>query len=158
MSIEIIEASLEQAALVQRVMRAAFAQYDSSVKPAFPAHRETLADVIAAMRAGGALLAMYDDEPIGSVRYRLYLDKFVIERVAVLPEYQGQGVASLMMEELEAVAAAYGYVRTELCSRLTLPRNIDFYRKRGYDIVTTDAETGKVTMMKWLVEQAIGIR
>lgn len=151
MQIDITEASLAQASVVHRIMRAAFAMYSAESYPPFAAHTETIDDVADAIRAGGAIILWADRQPIGSARYRLCDGVFVIERVSVLPDYQGQGLARLMMNYLEQLALVYGYHQTELCSRTSLERNLKFYRNLGYDVYDVNPHSGRVTMHKDVV-------
>lgn len=151
MQIDITEASLAHASVVHRIMRVAFAAYSPESYPPFAAHSETVDDVANAIRAGGAIIVWADHAPIGSARYRLCDGVFVIERVSVLPEYQGQGVARVMMNYLEQLALIYGYHQTELCSRTSLERNLTFYRKLGYEVYDINPHSGRVTMHKEVV-------
>jgi len=150
MHIDITEATAAEAAIVHHVMQAAFAQYAHDCIPAFAAHFETVEDVAEAMREGGAVLAWLWDDAAGSARYRLLPEHFIIERVSVLPEYQGRGIAGAMMSYLEAVAAGYGYDQVELTTRLSLTKNIALYEKLGYEIVDAEPKTGRVWMTKRL--------
>ena len=158
MTISIEEASPQQAALVHRIMQTAFAEYIGKLNPASPCHTETVGDVAEAIHKGGAILAWLDGVPVGSARYALYADLFYVGRVSVLPEYRGMGIASAMMEHLEAIARDAGYTQIQLGSRLSLPRNIALYQRLGYEIVrreqvSPDADI-QVTMVKRL-EQPI---
>ncbi|MCL4248268.1 MAG: GNAT family N-acetyltransferase [Anaerolineae bacterium] len=150
MNIEITEATAAEAALVHHVMQAAFSQYSQDSFPAFAAHHETVDDVAAAMHQGGAVLAWLWGEAVGSARYRLQPEHFIIERVSVLPEYQGRGIAGAMMSYLETVALSYGYAHVELMTRHSLTKNIALYQRLGYELVETDPATGRVWMTKRL--------
>ncbi|MCA9904573.1 MAG: GNAT family N-acetyltransferase [Anaerolineae bacterium] len=155
MDIEITEATAVEAALVHHVMQAAFAQYSQDCFPAFAAHHESVDDVAAAMRQGGAALAWLWGEAVGSARYRLQSEHFIIERVSVLPEYQGRGIAGAMMSYLETVAASYGYSHVELMTRQSLTKNIALYQRLGYELMETDSATGRVWMTKRLEEDTL---
>jgi GNAT superfamily N-acetyltransferase len=150
MNVEVFPACERQAELIYRIMRAAYAEYEANADAPFAAHDETLEDVRAAVRAGGAVLAHFEGVAIGSARYRFDEDHhFVIERVAVLPGFRGCGAASAMLRALEATALSYGCVTTELCSRLSLPRNLALYERRGYAIEQVDSQ-GRVRLCKRL--------
>ncbi len=150
MHIDITEATAAEAAIVHHVMQAAFSQYTHNCVTPFPAHYETVDDVAAAIHEGGAVLAWLWNEAAGSARYRLLPEHFIIERVSVLPEYQGRGIAGAVMSYLEAVAASYGYSQVELTTRISLTKNIALYQKLGYEMVDTDPATGRVWMTKRL--------
>jgi GNAT superfamily N-acetyltransferase len=156
MTIDVFPAAARHAELVYKIMQAAYAEYAEDVAVPFAAHHETLDDVRAAIAHGGAVLAWYEGVVVGTARYRLESGHFIIERVSVLPGFRGCGVASAMLRTLETTASSYGCTTTELCSRLTLPRNIALYERRGYEIAHA-CETGRVSMIKRLsqAEEAV---
>ncbi len=55
-------------------MQAAFAEYRDTLYPPSSVHTETLADALAMMREGGALLAWIDGQAVGSARYAFRRD------------------------------------------------------------------------------------
>lgn len=149
MTIDVFSAAARHAQLIHNITQAAYAEYTENEALPFAAHHETVDDVRAALAHGGAVLAWYEGAVVGTARYRLDGDHFVIERVAVLPGFRGCGAASAMLRALEATALSYGCATTELCSRLTLPRNIALYQRRGYEIDHVD-DSGRVSLVKQL--------
>jgi ribosomal protein S18 acetylase RimI-like enzyme len=135
MSLEIRLATLEEAALVHRVMQSAFAEYADVLNPPSGANRETIADVEQAMCDGGAIIAWNDQTAIGSARFRLEPDYFYVGRVAVLPEYRGAGIGRALMEYLEQIAVEKGLLTIHLGVRMSLPQNLRFYEKLGYSVL-----------------------
>jgi ribosomal protein S18 acetylase RimI-like enzyme len=150
MSLQTIEVGVDQAPLVHHIMIEAFSEYPQNSALPFAAHYETVEDVAHAIQMGGAVVAHMDEIAVGSARYAFAWDRFVIERVAVLPYSRGIGAARAMMQHLEGIAYALGYTRIELCSRVTLPQNINFYRKLGYEIDHTSPDRMRVTLCKAL--------
>ena len=152
MNVDVFPACERQAELIYRIMRAAYAEYEASADVPFAAHCETIEDVRAAVREGGAVLAHFEGVAIGSARFRFdEAHHFVIERVAVLPGFRGCGAASAMLRVLEATALSYGCLTAELCSRLSLPRNLALYQRRGYEIEQVDSQ-GRVRLCKRLAQ------
>lgn len=147
MTIDVFPAAARHAELIFRITQAAYAEYADDPQLPFAAHHETIADVRAALERGGAVLAWYEGAVIGTARYRLERAHFVIERVSVLPGFRGCGVASAMLRSLEATARSFGYNKTALCTRQTLPRNLSLYQRRGYEIEQIEA-CGRVHLVK----------
>src|SRR5258708_15915981 len=87
LNLEIRRAYIQDAAEVHRIMRAAFEEYCGKLSPPSGALRETIEDVSAALRSGGAFLAEIDGVPVGSARYRVCGDHPNAGRVPVLPQF-----------------------------------------------------------------------
>jgi ribosomal protein S18 acetylase RimI-like enzyme len=149
MTVDVFPAAAHHAALIHRITQAAYAEYAHDDALPFAAHTETLEDVEDALYSGGAVLAWLDGVVIGSARYHMAGDHFVIERVAVLPGFRGCGAASVMLCRLEDMAMSCGCATAELCSRLSLPRNLALYQRRGYEIEHVD-NNGRVSLIKQL--------
>lgn len=58
-----------------------------------------------------------------------------MRRVAVPPEYRGQGIADTLMLHIEGVARGMGYDKVCFSTRRSMPRNISFYLRLGYVIM-----------------------
>ncbi len=56
----------------------------------------------------------------------------VVHRLATLPEYQGQGLGSIMMEFAEKLATEKGYDSIRLDTFSQNQGNISYYKKRDY--------------------------
>ena len=118
--------------LVHSIMRTAFAEFQGTLQPDSGANRETVEDVQAAMREGGAVLAWDGPEAIGSARYVIHLDHLYVERVAVLPSHRRRGIASKLMACMEERARELGRPRIRVGVRMSLTGNVDLYRSLGY--------------------------
>lgn len=149
MTIVVLPAAARHAELIHKIMQAAYAEYPEDLTMPFSAHHETVDDVRSALHCGGAVLAWYDGVVVGTARYHLADGHFTIERVSVLPGFRGCGVASAMLHSLEATALSLGFNTTELCSRVSLSRNVALYQRRGYEVEFVDA-TGRVRLVKHL--------
>jgi len=131
-------AILDEAPLVRRIMQAAFAEYQGTLPVDSGAHTETVDDVLAVMRRGGAVLAHDDAEPVGSARYTLEAEAVYVGRVAVLPSHRRRGVASAMMLFLEDIARQEQRPRIRIGVRDSLPSNVGLYQALGYVLVSID--------------------
>ncbi|HVU14545.1 MAG TPA: GNAT family N-acetyltransferase [Phototrophicaceae bacterium] len=137
-TLKITEASEADAPLIYEIMETAFAEYRDVLKPTPSVYAETIDDVIAAMRKGGAVIAWLDDQPVGSARYEFHEDACCyIGRVSVLPQYRGQGAASAMMEQIESLARWHGSSCLEIKVRMVLESNVHLYQRLGYEITET---------------------
>jgi GNAT superfamily N-acetyltransferase/8-oxo-dGTP pyrophosphatase MutT (NUDIX family) len=136
MRAQIAPATLEQAPLVHTIMRSAFAEYIGVLNPPSGANRETVDDVLAAMAQGGAALAWSGETPVGSARYEVRADYLYVGRVSVLPAWRGKGVGVALMGYMEDLARGAGRSRIQVSVRMSLPSNLSFYQKLGYQITT----------------------
>lgn len=130
---------MEQAALVRDIMIEAFAELRDTLQPPSSAYRETLADVVDAMAKGGAVLAWIGSTPVGSARFQLQSNHMYVQRVSVLPEYRGRGIASAMMTYLEDVARELDQKEIQVKVRASLPSNVALYRSLGYTVSGTES-------------------
>jgi ribosomal protein S18 acetylase RimI-like enzyme len=124
--------------LVHRITQSAFSEYRGALPVESGALAETVADVEAAMREGGAVVANVDNEPVGTARYVRQGDELYVGRVAVLPGHRRRGVASAMMRFLEQLAPSLGCKAVRIGVRESLPSNIALYQSLGYEVVSVD--------------------
>jgi ribosomal protein S18 acetylase RimI-like enzyme len=129
-------ATLDDAALVHAIMRAAFAEYVGVLLVSSSALGESVADVRVAMEKGGAVIGFMKDEPVGSARFRLDPDSLYVGRVAVLPTHRRRGIASAMIRFIEEHAPVLGREAIHIVARESLPSNIELYRALGYELVS----------------------
>jgi putative acetyltransferase len=80
-----------------------------------------------------ALLLYQNDKAVGSACLIDFEPEIAeVKRVFVLPEYRGQGLAVLLMEELEKWAKALGYKQMILETGIHEKGAIRLYEKLGY--------------------------
>jgi ribosomal protein S18 acetylase RimI-like enzyme len=119
-------------------MQAAFAEYLGGLPVESGAHTETDEDVLKVMRGGGAILALDEDEPVGSARFTIEEGALYVGRVAVLPEHRRRGIASTMMRFCERLALQKGRPMVRIAVRDSLPSNVGLYQSLGYEQVSFD--------------------
>lgn len=129
---------MEEAPLVRSIMRQAFAEYAGALPVESGALVESLADVVAAIREGGAVLACVGDAAIASARFKPVPGGLYVGRVAVLPAHRRRGVASTLMRFLEDVASGQGHTAILIEVRDSLPGNVGLYQSLGYEVVSID--------------------
>jgi ribosomal protein S18 acetylase RimI-like enzyme len=122
----------EEAATVRAMMLAAFAEYESVLAVPSSAMWETVEDVAAHIREGGAVLARLGAETVGSGRYELCDGHVYIGRLSVLPAFRGHGIGASMMLAMEERGRAAGRPEAHINVRVLLPRNIELYERLGY--------------------------
>jgi ribosomal protein S18 acetylase RimI-like enzyme len=82
---------------------------------------------------------------IGSVRGRLEGDTCHIGRLIVHPDYQGQGIGTRLMGEIERQFASAA--RFELFTGDRSERNLYLYRKLGYSVFREEQLTSNVRLV-----------
>lgn len=130
-------ATIAEAPLVRELMRAAFAEYAGVLEVPSGALSETVEDVVEHMALGGAVLAFDGEAAVGSGRFERLEGCIYIGRLSVHPADRGKGIGGAMMDFLENVGRSEGFAEAILGVRTAIPRNVDMYLRRGYEIVAT---------------------
>jgi ribosomal protein S18 acetylase RimI-like enzyme len=130
------QATREDAARVHGITQAAYAEYRGVLDPPSGVDQECVADVERALDEGGAVFAWIDDMAVGAVRVQQTADHLHVERLAVIPTARGQGIARMLLVYLEDIARQSHLPEVHLEVRLSLPRNIELYRRLGYHVLS----------------------
>ncbi|WP_265109799.1 GNAT family N-acetyltransferase [Halosolutus halophilus] len=138
---EIRRASGDDAAAIARCYRTAYAT------AAELGYRTRLADVGAGTigswfdRDGISFVAEDDGALIGTLRL---VDDTVpsVERLAVVPERQREGIATLLLDRAEALARERGDDRLRLTTFRDHPFLLEWYRSRGYEPIGLPGQPG----------------
>ena len=138
---EVYACGWDSAIVVHELTQAAFAGYES-LDPPSGASRETVESVRRDLGAAGGALARLDSRPVGCLRFVVAAGHLHVRRVAVVPEVQGRGVGRALMAWAEAQAENRGLSRVTVGVRLSLPGNLAFYRRLGYEVVAEHAHPG----------------
>ena len=79
------------------------------------------------------VIAMAGDEPLGCGAIKKYEpDTTEVKRMFVKQQYRGQGLAGLVLDELEQWAKEMGYTHTILQTGTNQPEAVALYEKKGY--------------------------
>jgi GNAT superfamily N-acetyltransferase len=138
MSFHLVPAEPDDAAIVRRIMQEAFAEYEDVLRPPSGSHRETVEQVEAAIKEGGAVLVWDGTQPVGSARYLLEEGALYVGRVSVLPSHRRRGIATLIMAWMERRALELGVSRVRVGVRMSLPSNVELYRRLGYRLIAVE--------------------
>jgi ribosomal protein S18 acetylase RimI-like enzyme len=152
-TVGIKRAGIDDAPIVHRIMLAAFAEYIGVLQPPSGSTSESLQDVERVMREGGAVIAWEAETPVGTARYQVYPDHLYAGRVAVLPSHRGRGIGSAMMRYMDEIAREIGLNRVTVGIRMSLPRNLSFYRRLGYKIEEVEPHPRGPDMVATLVKR-----
>lgn len=138
-SIEIRPATLEDAARIRELTRAAYAKWVALIG------REPLpmqADYDRAVREHAIDLLSVGGALVGLVETILRPDHLWIENVAVAPNRQGRGYGRRLVAHAETRAAAAGRGEIRLQTNAAFAANVALYRKLGYAIDRTEPFRG----------------
>jgi ribosomal protein S18 acetylase RimI-like enzyme len=127
-------AGVDDAPVVHRIMQESFAEYAGRLQPPTGSLAETVEDVAAFLRRGGAVIAWLGSTPVGAARFEQTDDWLYVGRVSVLPAYRRRGLARAMMRYIEDMAASQGLSSIQVGVRMSLPSNLALYRELGYEL------------------------
>ena len=121
------EATHEDSQLIAALTRAAWA---GKVSVTSSGHRETAVIVADHLRDGGGFVLLFDDEPVGSVRW-LPLDggsrTWEVCRMGVLPSWRGHNLSQHLLEAVIHHGLACGVDEVRLAVRADQRKLVDFY-------------------------------
>lgn len=127
MSLQVREASADDAALIAELTRACWAE---RVAAGSSGHREQAERVQQDLQRGGGFILLLDDQPAGSVRWLpsdTETDVWEVLRMGVLPAYRGQGLSQHLMEAIIHRAHGADVQELRLAVRADQARVVDLY-------------------------------
>lgn len=132
-------ARVEDAAEIVAVIHAAFGAR-AHVDPPPPALSETAETIAAELEAGSGVVARVGDRAVGAILIAPGPDHTAtLCRVSVHPEFQHEGIASLMVPAADQVAASLGCRTGTLVVRREFPNLLAWWQRCGYHVVAEDA-------------------
>ena len=129
------DAAQSDAPVLLRLMHAAFEEYRAMLDPPSGVHGETLDTVREKLKAGYAVLALIEEQPVGCAFVRSELSHVYFSRLSVLPDHRRRGIGGALIEHVERNARADGVKRVRLGVRIALPHLKARYEKLGYSVV-----------------------
>lgn len=154
-------AEIKDAQVIHEVMLQAFKEYENTIPPS-SALTETIASVEQALNGEEqAFIGYLEGEPVAMVRFTMNDKGIYFFRLSVIPKRQGQGLAKMLVAEIEKYACAQGKLISECKVRMEMPRNIKLYQSLGYMITKEEVVKNRngiaipvVTMAKSLSAEA----
>ena len=125
------------------VIHQAFKRYETDPQPS-SALSETEKTIENELNQGTELFGVYDnDKLIGIVKYVLNNEYIYFSRLSVLPQNQGKGIATSLVNHLEYYAIQNNVLVSKCKVRKSEKYNIALYSKLGYDIVKEEIIVNK---------------
>ncbi|WP_062064253.1 GNAT family N-acetyltransferase [Cellvibrio sp. OA-2007] len=144
--IEIIAAELQDAKEILELQRLA---YQSEAKLyndwSLPALTQTIESLIQELERSIVLKTVINGMIVGSVRASVDSDICKIGRLIVMPEFQGRGIGTALLERVEAMQETN--VSFELFTGSKSLRNIQLYQRQGYVMSHTKVLSDSVTLV-----------
>jgi ribosomal protein S18 acetylase RimI-like enzyme len=106
--------------------------------PRLPPLTQTLAELEAEIVNSTGIAATAGTRLVGAVRMRLHMDVLYINRLAVAPDLQGQGIGTALLRAAETSAPAH---RASLFTGHLSRANLRLYRRLGYVETRQDRES-----------------
>ncbi|WP_027482775.1 GNAT family N-acetyltransferase [Deinococcus pimensis] len=123
--------TLDDAGVFHDVMMAA-GRHDLDPRASW--HRVTLTDVAVSLGQYGGFVAEEDGRILGVVSHRPWGRTLTLNKLAVLPEARGRGLATLLVRAVEAHAARHGYEQVLLAVSSYNTRLVPMYEHLGYRV------------------------
>lgn len=122
----------DQAEAVYHVLQLAFAE-QATLNPPSGVTSESLENIMAAIESGQTIVALLDDELVGTLRYNLLAESIYLGRLGVLPEHRRSGVGTALVGWCqEVLAPAEGRRAIDVEVRAALPSNVSLFRGLGF--------------------------
>ena len=114
---------------ILKVQATAFGEYKGTYEVSAWT-KETLENITANALDKVILVAEYESQLVGSVRFWVAGGVCVIRLLSVLPAYQGRGVGKALMQEIERMATDAH--KLYVCTMLKTSRNVALFLHLGY--------------------------
>lgn len=138
--VNVRRATSADAPLMQRIAELAYTPYLERMGGLRPGPMDT--DYRAAVTDTEAWVTESDSEVIGFLLLAREPDAMLLENVAVLPSYHGQGVGRALLVLAEEQARAAGHPRIRLYTHVTMVENQRLYERNGYVETHRESEQG----------------
>lgn len=139
----LIRPAAENDALVLwQIIQNAFEEYRGKLTPPSGIFTEMVDDIREKVTEGGGFLAFTNNQTAGGVVYQPKADYIYLGRLAVLPEFRGQGISKALVEAVENRAVELNLPRVQVGVWVVLPRNQAMFEHLGYQISSYEAHPG----------------
>ena len=144
--IRIETASVEDANAILKVQKAAFigqAKIYNNMK--LPPIIQNLKSIKSEFNNKTFLKVIFKKQIIASVRYQEKNKQVNIDRIVVIPEYQNQGIGSILLREIEKRNP--NAISFQLFTGSKSKRNIHLYKKVGYETIGTQVTNQGIELL-----------
>jgi predicted N-acetyltransferase YhbS len=124
---------------IMAMVHAAFSDFT----PPSGVMKETAADLAQRQRDGFVLVAMENDQFIGSVFCAVKDNSLYLTRMATRPDRWGDGIGRALLRACEAEARKMGLPKLLLRVRKTLPGNRIYFARFGFVVTGEGQEAGR---------------
>ena len=124
------------------VIRTAFAEHRGQLVPPSSAEHKTLDILRAELSGADAFVAESAGCIVGCVLFRPRDASTYLDRLSVLPQWQGRGIASALIAAVEHEAVSRGFASLTLTVRLALTRQQAMYRHLGFEFASYGTHEG----------------
>jgi ribosomal protein S18 acetylase RimI-like enzyme len=133
-------AAPEDSVAIGNLARDAFAMYIERIgkepEPMVVDYREII-------ERGGMMVAMLGEQIVGYVEIYVRDDHLFIDKIAVSPEFQNQGIAHAVYGLIAVTARAHGLTRLRLYTNAAMHENISLYEQAaGFTVTERKMEHG----------------
>ncbi|HEY8495452.1 MAG TPA: GNAT family N-acetyltransferase [Limnochordales bacterium] len=149
MDVSIRMARPREAGIVHRILMEAYAPYRDKVVPPLKVFSSTPASIAVDIRTRrhAHALAFIGTTPVGTVRCTPGRNghgerRWTLSRLAVLPEYRGEGIGAMLMRWMEERARQCGVAELRGEVRTALPFLVRFYQCLGYQVLGYRSKPG----------------
>jgi predicted N-acetyltransferase YhbS len=152
-SVEQLPADFDRWDEVLALIMRAFAAMDGVIDPPSSAHRLTVENLRDKARQETGFAALKVGRTVGCVFVLERANDFYIGKLAVEPDFQGQGIARQLMQAVEDLARNRGKPAIELQTRIELTGNHAAFARLGFRETERTAHKGydrptSITMRK----------
>ncbi len=138
-----------------RLIQAAFEEHRGKLDPPSGVFKETLESLRGKWSRGGAFIAQLNGEAAGGVLYEPETGFMYLGRLAVPPEFRGQGVARALVEAVEQQARTLHLPCVRLGVRTQLPANRHLFEHLGYEVIRYDCHPGYTEPTMMMLEKKL---
>lgn len=138
-----------------RLIQAAFEEHRGKLDPPSGVFKETVESLRAKWNRGGGFIAYHEDNAAGGVLYEPEEGFMYLGRLAVPPEFRGQGVARALVETVEQQARTLNLPCVRLGVRVQLPRNRQMFEHLGYQVIRYDCHPGYTEPTMMMLEKKL---
>ncbi|MFX1265111.1 MAG: GNAT family N-acetyltransferase [Promethearchaeota archaeon] len=150
-------AELAEVDVLKGIIKEAYGPVKKQLSRAPAALEEGLSKIARHIQMGDQYVALVGETIVGTMRVRLSGNTGIISRLAVLVEYRGRRIGTVLMQYAENLLASRGASVAEVDVYGAVEAQLSFYERLGYK------ETGRmvrskeeiVVMQKSLVEESV---